>query len=66
MMETIEALRNQVDVLQTEVWSRPLTLVEPQKGTWDQIRGGRGRGHEGFRESFRGRRGPRGGIASYN
>src|SRR6266498_2587530 len=66
MMETIETLRNQVEVLQTEVRSKPLTLAEPQRGTWDQIRGERNRGREGFRGSFRGRGGLRGGIASYN
>jgi len=66
MMETIEALRNQVEVLQTEVRSKPLTPAEPQRGTWDQIRGGRNRGRGGFRGSFRGRGGLRGGMASYN
>ena len=33
MMEMIEALRNQVDILQTEVRFRLLTPAEPQKGT---------------------------------
>src|SRR6266498_6050015 len=66
MMETIEALRNQVEVLQTEVRSKLLTPAEPQRGTWDQIRGGRNRGRGGFRGSFRGRGGFRGGMPSYN
>ena len=66
MIETITALKNQVEVLQTEVRSKPLTPAELQKGMWDQIREGRSRGRGGFRGSFRGRGGSRGGIASYN